>query len=281
VWEILEGNFNAGIPVVLPPYVGPGDVVSGAKGWWGLRAYSRATAGTKAINLRASGNNATSDFNTLTNGNLDLASINSFLMANGGSLFVTKLYDQSGGGLDMAQATAANQPQFNSSVLGSFPSMGFVNASNLFLSASPYTIYAQPWTINAVARRTGNTANYNAIITGAVCGDWFTSTLTDIDVETNIGIIATGLTESNFHAIVGVGNGATTASMIYADGVTAGPAGGTTSFPGTSNIVYLGSDAAGPDVLTGNIMEGGLWNIAFSSTQATNMISNQRTYWGF
>jgi hypothetical protein len=44
---------GGGIICVSPAasYTGPGDVVSGAKAWYGLRAYSAATAGTKAIRL--------------------------------------------------------------------------------------------------------------------------------------------------------------------------------------------------------------------------------------
>ena len=60
---------------VAPPYVGPGDVVSGAVGWWGLRAYSASYAATpgKAINLRRALDNAACDFNVAANGDLGVS----------------------------------------------------------------------------------------------------------------------------------------------------------------------------------------------------------------
>ena len=68
-------------------YTGPGDIVSSALGWWGLRGYNGAYAspGTnKAINLRRSGGSSptSQDFNILSNGHLDVASIATFKAAD-------------------------------------------------------------------------------------------------------------------------------------------------------------------------------------------------------
>lgn len=63
-------------------YTGPGDIVSGATAWYGLRAYSAAVAATgtqKAVNVRRASDNATQDILILTNGNLDVASYNTFV----------------------------------------------------------------------------------------------------------------------------------------------------------------------------------------------------------
>lgn len=53
-------------------YTGPGDVVSGATAWYGLRAYSSAQIGgtQKAVNLRRASDNTTCDFDINTSGNL-------------------------------------------------------------------------------------------------------------------------------------------------------------------------------------------------------------------
>lgn len=61
-------------------YTGPGDVVSGAIAWYGLRAYSAAKVGTKAVRVRcgSGGSSGTAfDVNSLTSGNLDTATISS------------------------------------------------------------------------------------------------------------------------------------------------------------------------------------------------------------
>lgn len=67
-------------PQVLVSYQGPGDVVSGATAWYGLRAYNAAyaTGTNKAINVRRASDNTTQDINILTTGALDIASANTF-----------------------------------------------------------------------------------------------------------------------------------------------------------------------------------------------------------
>lgn len=56
-------------------YTGPGDVVSGATAWYGLRAYNAAyaTAKSKAVNLRRASDNATCDFDVATTGALGVS----------------------------------------------------------------------------------------------------------------------------------------------------------------------------------------------------------------
>lgn len=64
-----------------PTYQGPGDIVAGATAWYGLRGYSAAYAATgtgKAVNVRRASDNTTSDIVILTNGNLDIATANTF-----------------------------------------------------------------------------------------------------------------------------------------------------------------------------------------------------------
>lgn len=60
-------------------YVGPGDLVPGAKVWVGLRAYSNTNCGALAIKVERLSDNATLDIRTLINsGNLDSGSVSSF-----------------------------------------------------------------------------------------------------------------------------------------------------------------------------------------------------------
>lgn len=62
-------------------YTGPGDVVSGASWWYGLRGYSCAVAkpGTNpAVNVRRASDNSTMDIDILNNGNFDSTTAASF-----------------------------------------------------------------------------------------------------------------------------------------------------------------------------------------------------------
>jgi hypothetical protein len=61
-------------------YSGPGDVVSGATAWYGLRAYNAAyaTGSNNAINVRRASDNSTQNIVILSTGNLDIATANTF-----------------------------------------------------------------------------------------------------------------------------------------------------------------------------------------------------------
>ncbi len=56
-------------------YTGPGDIVSGATAWYGLRAYNAAYAASagKAVSLRRASDNTTCDFNVATSGALGVS----------------------------------------------------------------------------------------------------------------------------------------------------------------------------------------------------------------
>lgn len=61
-------------------YRGPGDVVSGAAVWYGLRGYNNAyaTGSNKAINVRRASDSTAQDILILGNGMLDIATANTF-----------------------------------------------------------------------------------------------------------------------------------------------------------------------------------------------------------
>src|SRR5215475_13389161 len=144
-------GFRVGVPPVV--YNGPGDVVSGANNWWGLRAYNAAAIGNNAIRLRRDSDNAEQNIATVSGGGLDSSAITTFKGA--ANLFVVKLYDQTASANDLTQSTAANQPQFLLSVLGSLPGIFFVRASSLYLVGSVHSL-SQPYTTSTVTQRTGS-----------------------------------------------------------------------------------------------------------------------------
>lgn len=76
--QLTTTHAGGGVPGTA--YTGPGDVVSGAKVWWGLRAYNAAyaTGSNPAVTVRRASDNTTQNINILSNGNLDVASANTF-----------------------------------------------------------------------------------------------------------------------------------------------------------------------------------------------------------
>src|SRR5215472_18681035 len=96
--ETLEYSEGGGGIISAPTtaYQGPGDIVSGATAWWGLRAYSAANIGTAIIRIRDTTANVESDFNAISTGLVDTVGIATFLGGHGG--IIVKYYDQSSNG---------------------------------------------------------------------------------------------------------------------------------------------------------------------------------------
>lgn len=98
-------------PVGGGSYVGPGDLVSFS--WWGgLRAYNAVNAAllVPLIDIQDNGAAHTATIHCLSNGQIDATTLGAFITANG-TTYVTRIYDQSGGGQgDLLQATQSSMP---------------------------------------------------------------------------------------------------------------------------------------------------------------------------
>src|SRR5216684_3558491 len=145
-------------------FTGPGDVVSGATAWYGLRAYSTADRGNKLVNVCDPANVTCADWlsDALT-GKL-VATTNPL---NGTDCTVSTtctlntFYDRSGANscagavpCDATQATAANRPTLTWSCINSLPCAVFNGTSDVL--QSPVFTAASTSTISAVVNRAGN-----------------------------------------------------------------------------------------------------------------------------
>lgn len=241
-------------------YVGPGDIVSGATAWYGLRAYSAAVAATgtqKAVRVRRSSDNAEQDILILTTGALDVASATAF--AGGANLFVTTFYDQSGNTRNATQATAAQQPQLflSGGPAAGLPYINFASASSQRLLATIPAL-SQPYSFYAVALRTSGTTSDHDVISTYTGGSngvmGFGNTSGAIRVFAGSTLSSTGNSENVWHVLTGVANGASSSTAV--DGsATAGAAGAGS----TSTSLGVGFTPAGLNFLNGKISEAGLF----------------------
>jgi hypothetical protein len=270
----VRGGTVAGFRTII--YQGPGDIVGGAAYWVGLRAYSSAAIGTNAIRLRESGGNTEQDFVTIAGGGLDLSAIATFKGAN--SLFVVKLYDQTGNGFDQVQATAANQPAFTLSGLGSLPVLGFSRAAPHFLTVATGPTTSHPGTLVAVANRTIDPgaqsfmAEMNTQFQSLVPA---TAIMQFYDGSTQGATLTTG----TFFSWIGLFTGNASATL-YQNGtsVVTGDVGNSAVGNG---VAAIGALHAGSQGFDGNIQEVGYWASGFTSGQASSMSTNQSVYWGY
>lgn len=264
-----------------PAYTGPGDVVSSALAWWGLRAYNAAyaTGSNPCIDVCDStsvlANPPTTTINVLSNGNLDVTTIASLgYYPNVGLL---KIYDQTGNGWHLTQTIDhVRRPLITLSAIGSLPGITFSGSNSQGLINVSSFSQAQPYTISAVAA--GDTAANQSIFTNG--NTTYNGLYMDVIVEVYAGTVLSGSAVSGTQAIQGIFNGGS--SVAYVNGSsTSGNAGSTAwSSTGANQALDLGNDD-GSGTMKGNIYEVGIWGSGFNGTQQSNMNSNQRTYWGF
>ena len=281
-WQSRDSNYNVSIGGA-PAYSGPGDVVSGAKAWWGLRAYNSAAKGTPAVNVCNVSDIACADLSTdAVTGALVISSI-------GGSscsivtCTIKTWYDQSGalacsGGTacNVTQATIGTRSTLVVSCISSLPCAATSNVAGATATNGLTSGISQPFTISAVGNRTGNTSSFQDLLSidnNDIQTGFSNSTNTSLMFAGSV--TSATASDSSFHALQHVYNGAS--SVLGVDGTesTVNPgtnvpaAGGKFSIPGVSNV------------LTGQATEVGIWSGGFSSGQRTSMNSNQHSYWGF
>jgi hypothetical protein len=255
-------------------YTGPGDIVASAKAFWGLRAYNAASIGNNCCDIKRASDSTTQTFVTVSGGLVDKASIATFLTSTTGT--ITKWYDQTGNGFDVAGDGARQLPPIGLNVLGTNPAAQPVSASpNDLLVTSSTITQAQPFTVSMVCNRTtvgggdciwlndapsifvqAQTANTWRMFAGSALGS-----ITVNDNATN--------------ALNCVFNGAS--SDFNVNGTAHTGDAGSGGLSGAKMFIF--SNPAFPWI--GNCFEIGLWPSAFSGTNSTNMSANQHTFWGF
>lgn len=268
-------------PSSTPPvtYTGPGDIVSGASFWFGLRAYNAAyaTGSNKSANIRRASDNTTQDINILSSGNFDTSTASTF--CNATSCFITKLYDQTGNARNVSQATAADQPQLSFSCIGSLPCAVFPG-SGVALGGVNCPVVTGV-SDSAVSIRTSAFTSQGNIISCHAANNvllaWWTTSGTITNFGGGTQIIATA-SNSVWHTIQAVYTSTTNAGVVNVDGTeTTGTPGGGPSGSGLS----IGNDALGGSVyLNGDLTEVGRWPLLFTSGNRSSLCHNQHVYWG-
>lgn len=285
---VIGGGFLCK-PPVASSYTGPGDVVSGARFWYGLRAYSNATAGTAAARICNASDANCADVNTLSDGSFDVATATGAPLncgGAGGTCTIHTLYDQTGNNActaatcNVLNTTIGNRPTLTFNCIGSLPCMTFTSASSQVLSsATNLTSTSQPNSLSGAAQTTNTGTARHLVGTNGAGANQIGYTTTNNFVQAYAGAnlgVATA-TAGSYHALQAVLNG-TPNSAISVDGAYSGGNAGGQAMTG---IISVGAINAS-QYMSGQILEAGGWNgVAFSSGQASSMSANQRSYWGF
>jgi len=295
----LTGVDVSGKGTAVASYSGPGDVISGAVAWYGLRAYSLAyaTGNGKIVNVRLTTNSHTCDILSTTGGNLgntancSTGGDNAQAAATfcGANCAVVTWYDQSGANAcsaaacDVTQSTAANQPALTFSCFGSLPCVTFAGGSVGLAKASSPT-NATPVSFSDVSLITNACAGQCTILVSDSAAQYIgTSYLTSggtlkyvVYNNSSCGLSASCrlASQSTLYANQYVSNGAS--SITNQNGTDSATF--TLQTHPLANTLNLGNDTFA-EAMIGSIGETGIWPAAFSAGQRTNMCHNQKAYW--
>jgi hypothetical protein len=261
-------------------YVGPGDLVSGARAWYGLRAYNAAVAATgtqKAINVIRASDSATQDILILTNGNLDVASAAAFGAAT--TLKVVIWYDQSGNGNDVTQATNAKRPALHFNVLGAGSTLPSVHYDGTDVLQGTIASTSRPVSYSAIAEF-DDSGNLRCVISinqsGGNEADLIRTNLAGATISIWEGSELRSGTFAGFATVNAVANDAS--SSIEINGIRT--TGNTGAAGAASTKIGVGAepDATNTHKHLGDIFEAGMWPVAFTSADQANLNSNQTGY---
>ena len=260
-------------------YTGPGDIVSGATAWYGLRGYNAAysTGSNPAAIIRRASDNTTATINILSTGAFDTATATTFCAST--TCYFTTMYDQTGNGNTLTQGTNANQRQLVFNCIGSLPCIYFdTNGSGGFLGTIASSL-SQPYTMSAVSGPTAGTGGETDIIT----------------LGTSVNGLSAGIQYYTSNTFALYAGGRVTAAYTFANVPYAFQAvfNGSSSILNISGTEFTGlnpsTSATGTYIEWGvrtvqqaarHDMEIGIWSGAFSGTQRTNLCHNQYAYWG-
>jgi hypothetical protein len=274
-------------------YVGPGDIVSGAVAYYGLRCYNAAYAG----NVVDVGNAATGTSTVGTRLKCSAGGIISEVVSGSACTFVTgnacstlattcastcyavNLYNQSGGtGHTLSLFFATSRPAYTTSCIGSLPCMTFTAASSEYLDDNiTWTTTAQPYTLMLSFECT---ANSSGIMEVGPLGVDCISTANTLQYYSNSPVNVSGVNINTLHnAVIVFANPNACASDV--DGaVSTGNNCGTSS---ATTLFQLGNNGTSSLHMQGNIQEVAIYpSPAFTTgvgSQAANMVANMAAYW--
>jgi hypothetical protein len=161
------------LPVTTPPasFTGLLDTYSGAAAAYALRQLSNAYTGDAIVVTTNGSDSASIGF---VNNELDTASLEAF--ANGGDAYISKMFDQSGNGVDLFRSVFSAMPKIVSSgttivdSLTNKPTFTFPNGNaSLHTSGLTELSLTSDWTISFVSK-TPTTQTY-ALTLGDAVGD--------------------------------------------------------------------------------------------------------------
>lgn len=255
---------------------------------YSIRRLRGAYAGA-AFNVRRSSDSATQDIGFTSTGDLNTTALLSFV--GSGTGYITKWYDQSGNGINVAQTTTTLQPVIVSAgviyTINTLPSIYF--SGTTYLLGTALLASTAGWTASAVAQPTSYTNsnpqsvvdqdNYNTgprvaqflrFVNNTVQGIAFNTFATPYGTVSpaNSPIVLTSVLTPTTITVYGNGTAGTAAAFS-----------GTIEATSANFSIGRGQLVTTPQYLTGYISEGIVFSAPLSSTDVATLTQNQITYY--
>lgn len=272
--------------VASAAYSGPGNIVTGAAAWWGLRCYNSAYAGNVADVWDSATGSITETLITCSSGGIiNTGSPTALATTCASGCVVKTLYDQSGalscGGAacDLTQATNSKRPAYIASTFGGKPGLNFVGANAQVLANATGFSFSEPFTVSIVLETNGDFTGFQRYMTAATngCGVSHSTTATLQSLCTNLTSTAAA-SDSALHAVQFIQDNAGAKGAFNVDNTITALTSNVSNVP--SGGLGYGGASGNFQYVTGYVQEAGWWTSSFSVTQQTNMCHNQFLYWG-
>jgi hypothetical protein len=279
-------------PVASAPYVGPGNITSGAIAFYSAgRAYNATYAASNGnlADLVATGNGAAvCTLKALSTGYVNLTSsacsgqtpAAACAAANGGSCKVTKEYDQTasgacGGSCDVVQATLANMPALTFSAQNGLPCAAGTNNAAMLLASAGSISQAVPFTLTAVAERTGSFTTVQTIMANANSNRFVFQNSANTVSATNGTVVSLTAADNAFHALLTVASGTAPLFAVDSSANTSTSSNGTTAMVSPEGLMNRVTTAT-QGILSGFVCEAGIWPADLNSSYQA-MLANMRS----
>lgn len=272
-------------------FQGPGDIISGAKGYWGFVCYNTAYTGNMADIFDLATGSTTETLLTCSSGGGVNQTINPLSTTCASGCVIATYYDQSGaancsGACNFTQATNSLRHKLVQSCSGSVLCADMSIANSTYLTPNIGTTINQPYTFSITAKRTGSFTSTGGLLTQSsnnIQSRFDSSASQMLIYAGGAGGATAAATDSAWHGLQFVFNDAAT-DDINVDGTANSIAFGTigTLALPSANPLVLGANSGAPGVaaLVGNGISFGAWPIAFSGAQSISMNTNQHTNCG-
>jgi hypothetical protein len=194
---------------------------------------------------------------------------------------IAKMYDQTGNGNHVVQATLANMPALTFNALNGLPCPAGTGSATTNLASVATIAQAAPYSVTAVAERTGSFTTVQRIIRNGVAGAGlltFGGTANTIGANNGTTINLTA-NDGAPHALLSVASAIDPLFAIDSNTNISTSSNGTTAL--SSNVLVMGLGAAG-GLQAGLACEDGIWGVDLNAAYQAELANmHSAAGWNF